>query len=1134
MVAHSKKILILFVILALGCAMLIPMVNVNKDMTKYLPDDSSMRQGLDLMRTEFGDDNSSSLEIMFSDLKTPDEKAAVLARLEALKNVDSVDYETEEEDTDHYYNKGKYTRFIINCDHDQYSDESSKLWSTVKSEFSETHDATLGGAINSANEIGLPLWIVIVAFLLVIIVLVVMANAWIEPVAFLITIGIAILINMGTYVFFPSISNMTFGIVAILQLALSIDYSIMLLNRYRQQRQMIPDKREAMEQALSLSFGAITGSSLTTFAGLLALVFMSFTMGADVGLALAKGVIISLICIFTVLPALLLGFDSLMAKTAKRTIPTDLPKLSGFMHRMRIPLTILFAATLIGSFIFRNGVDFSYSQSWLTDIDKVFGHTNSMVMLYDERDGKAAGKLAEKLDDTEDIRSAICYESTLGKQRSASGMRDFIEDMEDENNSVDTGEVDLSNSMLRFIYYDYHRGDSKFRLTIPEFVSFLRGEVADDPDFGGSIDKKTKNQLDDMVKFTDRVKLTTSMNAAGLAGFFDMKTSQAKELLLYYQIKNNKGGSAMTLPAFVSFLINDVASDPDYGDTVSDSQLKKLKSMKVFTNKRKMTTPATYTRAAKFLGTDESQMRLVYVNAKSKSGVSSKRTISALAGVLSDMAADPALKKQFGGKDTARLIAGLQQVGQMDTKSYNVSNMSGALKGYGVPLDKKTLTFAYAYGDIVSDAGSYKMSVQDAVHSIQDKKVNKLKKIIDASVGGKKLSAGAMASILGMKSSDVNKIYLLNQYKNGSTGAWKLTPRQFINFFVDKVLSDSSMSSKISGNTSDLKTAQKLINNVVSRNRFNYAEMADMFADHTKDLKKGDMKLLYTLYGSRHRYDKKWTMDLMQMVTHLDKNMLSRSAFAQHMEKEQVSDVHDMRKDLDEAAELLEGEHYGRMMITANIDEDSDEARALMKDTTDWADSHFTEDSYMIGNTPMAWEMSKSFHHELNKITLITALFILLIVLLTFRRFVLSVLLVLVIQCAVFLTMAFLNLIHFDMQYMALLIVQSIMMGAIIDYAIIYTTYYSESRMSMTPHEAIRASYKGSLQTILTSATILIAAVGLISFAFADPSIRQICRILSVGSLIATILVIFILPAMLACLDRFTAPKNAVRTTDSL
>ena len=105
---------------------------------------------------------------------------------------------------------------------------------------------------------------------------------------------------------------------------LSMDYSIMLLNRYRQQRIITSDKYQGMRTSLFLSFGAITGSSLTTFAGLLALLFMSFKIGADIGLSLAKGVIISLICLFTVMPALLLAFDSLMTKTVKKSFAFDL------------------------------------------------------------------------------------------------------------------------------------------------------------------------------------------------------------------------------------------------------------------------------------------------------------------------------------------------------------------------------------------------------------------------------------------------------------------------------------------------------------------------------------------------------------------------------------------------------------------------------------------------------------------------------------------------------------------------------------------------------------------------------------------------------------------------------------------
>ena len=413
-VAHSKTILIIFIILALGCGGLIPFVNVNKDMTKYLPKDSAMRHGLDLMKVEFGDENASNLEVMFDDLKTAAQKDEVLQTLEGMKYADSVDYDPASEDEDQFYNKGKYTRFVINCDYDQYSEEATVLWENVMNEYVDGPDVdkdrnvVLGGTINSANKNELPLWIVAIAIGLVVLILLIMCSSWIEPLIFMITIGVAILINMGTYIFFASISKIPFGIVAILQLGLSMDYSIMLLNRYRQQRKLTTDKHEAMWQALGLSFGAITGSSLTTFAGLLALVFMSFTMGADIGLSLAKGVIISMLCIFTVLPALVLGFDSLMLRTVKRTPPFDLPRLSGFQYKLRIPLTILFAAMLLGSFGLRNGVDFTYGQSWLTEIDEVFGHTNTIVMLYDEKDGAKTGQLADSLGDDAKVHSAVC------------------------------------------------------------------------------------------------------------------------------------------------------------------------------------------------------------------------------------------------------------------------------------------------------------------------------------------------------------------------------------------------------------------------------------------------------------------------------------------------------------------------------------------------------------------------------------------------------------------------------------------------------------------------------------------------------------------------------------------------------
>ena len=272
LVTKRRLILVLFVIAAIVFGCLIPQVKVNKDMTRYLSEDSGMKQGLDIMKAEFGDENSSSLKVMFNDLVNQKQKDDILSELESFDYVDSVDYKAESSG----YNKDGHTLYVINCAQDQYSEEASAIYDQVQAKYADSHDIALGGSIFEENESGLPLWIVGLAVMIIVLILIIMSRSYIEPVAFFITIGIAILINMGSYVFFDSISSTTFSIVALLQLVLSIDYSIMLLNRYRQQRIVTEDKIQAMKNSLVLSFGAITGSSITTFVGLLALLFMSF------------------------------------------------------------------------------------------------------------------------------------------------------------------------------------------------------------------------------------------------------------------------------------------------------------------------------------------------------------------------------------------------------------------------------------------------------------------------------------------------------------------------------------------------------------------------------------------------------------------------------------------------------------------------------------------------------------------------------------------------------------------------------------------------------------------------------------------------------------------------------------------
>ena len=146
-----------------------------------------------------------------------------------------------------------------------------------------------------------------------------LCRSYLEPALLLVSIGVAVLINMGSNIMFESVSDITFGIAAVMQLVLSVDYSIMLLHRYQQEYDAIGrrHRKMAMARAIVNSIGSIWSSALTTIVGLMVLLLMSFTIGRDIGLVLAKGVALSFITVFTVMPTLIIKFSDLLYKTNK-------------------------------------------------------------------------------------------------------------------------------------------------------------------------------------------------------------------------------------------------------------------------------------------------------------------------------------------------------------------------------------------------------------------------------------------------------------------------------------------------------------------------------------------------------------------------------------------------------------------------------------------------------------------------------------------------------------------------------------------------------------------------------------------------------------------------------------------------
>lgn len=310
-----EKRIILFTIsiaLAILFSFFIGSVNINKDDTKYLAADSNMAQGLKIMEKEFPTiELKDSFQIMFEGLTTT-EKLEIEKELKEFYGVESITFDPESSE----HNSKTYTMYIVQTKFVKDTDKVAAVMNEMTNAYKDQYyvETYFAGGQMMVLDVLIPL-----AVVLGLIVLFIMCRAYVEPFLIIISMGIAILINMGSNIIFESVSEMTFSIAAVFQLVLSIDYSIMLIHRYKQEYDKLEIKNSAMamQNAIAGSFTSIISSSMTTVVGLLVLLLMSFTIGADIGLVLSKGVLMSVICVFTVMPTLIVRFHDLLYKTDK-------------------------------------------------------------------------------------------------------------------------------------------------------------------------------------------------------------------------------------------------------------------------------------------------------------------------------------------------------------------------------------------------------------------------------------------------------------------------------------------------------------------------------------------------------------------------------------------------------------------------------------------------------------------------------------------------------------------------------------------------------------------------------------------------------------------------------------------------
>lgn len=401
-----------FIGFAIFCVFSTGWVQVNDDLTSYLPAETETRQGLTIMDEEFV--TFGSAEVMVDNL-TIQQAEKISDELTKIQGVKSVEFD---ESKDHFNNASAL--FSVTFDGESDDEISIQAMNEIKAMLVD-EDVYIVSEVGSSqsDEIASEMNVVmIIAVVIIIAVLLFTSHTYMEIPVLLITFAAAAILNMGTNFIFGEISFVSNSIAVVLQLALALDYAIILCHRYTEERTTKP-AREAVITALSKAIPEISGSCLTTISGLIAMMFMQFKIGYDMGLVLIKAILFSILCVFTLMPGLLMLFSPWIDKTHHRSFVPKISAWGKLTVKTRKIVPPIFVLLLVGAFIFSNRCPYVYGYSTLTTAkqnesqiaaDKIeanFGSTNMMALLVPSGDYKTEAKLLAKLEAKEHVQSVM-------------------------------------------------------------------------------------------------------------------------------------------------------------------------------------------------------------------------------------------------------------------------------------------------------------------------------------------------------------------------------------------------------------------------------------------------------------------------------------------------------------------------------------------------------------------------------------------------------------------------------------------------------------------------------------------------------------------------------------------------------
>lgn len=394
---------LIYAILMIFCVFSQSWGGVNNDIKSYLPEDTETRMGLKLMEDEFT--TFGNAQVMITSI-TYAQAYQLSEEIKTITGVSSVTFENSE---DHYEDASAL--FLVTFEGEEKDEITVEAFDQMI-EIIEPYDTYISSGVieDQASELSKEIKsVTVIAFFIILGVLLFTSKTYMEIPVLLITFGVAAILNKGTHFLYGEISFVSNSIAVILQLALAIDYAIILCHRFTEEREHLP-AREAAIKALSKAIPEISSSSLTTISGLMALMFMRFQLGFDMGLVLIKALVFSLLIVFTLMPGLLMIFSNLMDKTVHKNFVPKITPWGNFVVKTRFIIPIVFVVVLGFALYFSNQTNYVYGYTTLetfkqneTQIAKEriknqFGSKNLLALIVPSGDYEKEKQLAKHLE----------------------------------------------------------------------------------------------------------------------------------------------------------------------------------------------------------------------------------------------------------------------------------------------------------------------------------------------------------------------------------------------------------------------------------------------------------------------------------------------------------------------------------------------------------------------------------------------------------------------------------------------------------------------------------------------------------------------------------------------------------------